>query len=122
MYETWKERLANKREFKMHDRVCERHFEPSDIIEYWENNINGVIHRTKRDKPKLRENAVPSLHLASWSEFTPASAQKKKIDILSQKIISKRKLAPSEEENLSAKKTKEVSLILLGFMGILLIF
>jgi hypothetical protein len=95
MFTKWKERLANKREFKMHDRVCERHFEPDNIIEFWENNINGEIHRTPRDKPKLRENALPSLHLPSWNEFSPstASAQKKKIEILSHKIISKRRLA-----------------------------
>lgn len=111
MFDKWKEKLANKREFKMHDRVCERHFDCGDIIEYWENNINGEIHRTKRDKPKLRENAVPTLHLPSWSEFsaTAASAQKKKIEILSHKIISTKRKIPADDEK--AGKMRKILVI-----------
>lgn len=97
MYEKWKEKLANKREFKKNDRVCERHFDPEHIIMYWENNINGTIHRTKREKPKLTSTAVPTLNLPTWEEFTSPSPQKKqteKIKILQHQIIKR----PHEEE------------------------
>lgn len=111
MFDAWKSRLANKREFKSHDRICERHFAPEDIIEYWENNINGEIHRTKRDKPKLRENALPTLHLPSWSDFSTSTAetQKKKIEILSNKIIQKRKIQTDEKNSKKVRKILVIS-------------
>ncbi|KAG5684390.1 hypothetical protein PVAND_013625 [Polypedilum vanderplanki] len=64
MIDKWKEVLPkNKRDFKENDRICERHFNPDEILEYWENNINGKVYKTKRDKPKLSSTAVPSRNL-----------------------------------------------------------
>lgn len=56
--------LPAKRTLKPHDRVCERHFEDEMIVKHWETNINGVRHLTPRDKPKLRDNAIPSKNLS----------------------------------------------------------
>jgi hypothetical protein len=92
MFEKWKEKLANKREFKKNDRVCERHFESSEIIEYWESKINGVIHKTKREKPKLAPTAVPKLHIPKWDEFNSPVLQKKQFDrvkVLQAQIIKR---------------------------------
>lgn len=51
------------RPFKIHDRVCERHFHEEDIKSFWEINIKGEIHRTSRDRPRLNEKAIPTLNL-----------------------------------------------------------
>lgn len=109
----WKEVLHNKRGLKTHDRVCERHFLETDIIQYWEANINGQIHLTPRDKPKLRENAVPSLNLPSLEQFQPNTEIKKRhqrIEVLSNRIITpiKRKENKTvEEEECKFKKQKQ---------------
>lgn len=94
-----------KRTFKAHDRVCERHFDEADIVQFWESTINGQVHLTKRDKPKLRENAVPSKNLPSADEspLKPQEEQNKRsgrAKILSQQIIkpAKRKLKSEDEE------------------------
>jgi len=93
MFEKWKEKLANKREFKKNDRVCERHFKSSEIIEYWENTINGVIHKTKREKPKLAPTALPTLHIPNWDEFNSLSTLQKrqfdKVKVLHTQIIKR---------------------------------
>lgn len=40
-------------------RVCEKHFDDSDIIRVDEFVINGEVASLKRDKPLLKPNAVP---------------------------------------------------------------
>ena len=97
MFEKWKEKLANKREFKKNDRVCERHFESTHIIEYWENKINGIVHKTKREKPKLAQTAVPTLNIPNWDEFNSPTLQKRqfeKVKILHAQII--KRVAPDD--------------------------
>lgn len=115
LFNQWADRLPKKRTFKAHDRVCERHFQENDIIQFWEANINGQMHLTPRDKPKLRENAVPCLNLPSKDDFpaTPEEEMLKKrnqkIEILSQKIVApaKRKLREKTEEVITKKSKKE---------------
>lgn len=108
LFDKWKEILANKREFKRNsDRVCERHFESKDIVEYWENNINGIIHRTKRDKPKLRDSAIPSLHLPTWTQFTQSND--KRIEILSSTIIKKKKCVEIPKPKVIIVRPKKVT-------------
>lgn len=48
LFDAWSKVLPNKRPLKAHDRVCERHFEDGDIIQFWESTINGQIHQTPR--------------------------------------------------------------------------
>lgn len=113
LFNQWADLLPKKRTFKAHDRVCERHFQETDIIQFWEANINGQMHLTPRDKPKLRENAVPSLNLPSKDDFPEPPEEEMlkkrnhKIEILSQKIIApaKRKLIEKVEQG-SPKRTK----------------
>lgn len=112
LLERWAELLPNKRSFKKHDRVCERHFNEEDIIQYWEANIKGQIHLTPRDKPKLRENAIPCKNLPSKDgseEEVLLKKQNEKVQILSQKIIApaKRKLDERREKALVKKSGKK---------------
>lgn len=107
MFEKWKEKLANKREFKKNDRVCERHFESNQIIEYWENKINGIVHKTKREKPKLAQTAIPTLNIPNWEEFNSPSLQKRQFDkvkILHAQII--KRVAPDDVKKVPIKRLK----------------
>ncbi|XP_037028124.1 uncharacterized protein LOC119068584 [Bradysia coprophila] len=62
-FNLWKSVLPNRRELKPTDRICERHFRPSDIYKTFDHIINGVLHQIDRGKPKLGPNAVPYLNL-----------------------------------------------------------
>lgn len=70
IFAQWKAVLPKKREFKRMDRVCERHFNVEDIQKTWDHIINGELHQLLRDKPKLKENAVPSLNLNNSPEIS----------------------------------------------------
>ncbi|CRL04171.1 CLUMA_CG017279, isoform A [Clunio marinus] len=108
----WKEILPKKREFKQHDRVCERHFEDTDIIQFWESKINGQIHFTPRDKPKLRSDAIPCKNFPINEELIseiveiPTKQKKQKVTIHSQVVKSKRKVKDSSEDIQITKKIK----------------
>lgn len=107
LLEKWASLLPNKRSFKKHDRVCQRHFNEDDIIQFWEVNINGKTHLTPRDKPKLRENAVPCKNIPNINEVDSEVPTKKtaKVQILSQKIIAPAKRKSEKiEESLPPKK------------------
>lgn len=62
-FECWKKKLFNKRDFRETDRVCERHFDETQILTHWEHIINGKVCQLKREKPKIKSNAVPYLNL-----------------------------------------------------------
>lgn len=85
--------------------MCELHFEKEDIIENWETKINGIIHLTPRNKPKLRENAVPCRNL---DKDETIKKHTEKIEILSHKIIApvKRKATEKVQAVANRKKTK----------------
>lgn len=103
MVEKWANVVKNnKRSLNKSDRVCERHFESNDIIEFWENNIQGRIHLTPRDKPKLRESAVPSKNLSPISS--------KNVDKHSAAITQKRKFTKGPRDY-SIKESKILKLI-----------
>lgn len=119
----WTAVLPNKkRAFKEHDRVCERHFDEADIVQFWESTINGQKHLTPRDKPKLRENAIPCKNLPTADDNAPKFDEqmlKKRNDkakVLSEKIIApaKRKFKicdADEEENPSKISKPEIVII-----------
>lgn len=67
-FESWKKILFNKREFRETDRVCERHFDRSQILTHWTHIIDGQICQLEREKPKIRPNAVPHLNLPETDE------------------------------------------------------
>ncbi|XP_055679731.1 uncharacterized protein LOC129787913 [Lutzomyia longipalpis] len=69
MFEKWKENLPKKRPFKRNDRVCERHFNPEDVIKTWEHKINGQIFHLERGKPRLRPTAVPCRNFPKEEEI-----------------------------------------------------
>ncbi|CAO1412697.1 unnamed protein product [Diamesa hyperborea] len=64
-FDDWKKMLEEygNRPFKTHDRVCARHFKEEDIDLYWETMIKGEIHKTPRDKAKLKDGAMPTENL-----------------------------------------------------------
>lgn len=140
----WAAVLPNKRPFKKHDRVCERHFEDNMISSSWEANINGHVHVTPRDKPKLRENAFPCKNLPNKEDFVspledqlrkrnekveilaqqivnPSKRKEKVVEILSQHIITpkKRKLR-TKAEAASPKKAKQTEMPVVEINEILL--
>lgn len=61
--QAWKVKLFYKRGFRESDRICERHFDQSQIITHWDYMINGKLCKLERDKPKLESQAVPYLNL-----------------------------------------------------------
>ena len=116
---SWAEVLPNKkRPFKESDRVCELHFDESDIIDFWTSKINGQVHITPRDKPKLKANAIPSRNLPTSDGaplkpkvINPAekmlNKRNEKIKILSEKILfpaKRKRLNEDEEENFPRRK------------------
>lgn len=102
MLEKWSALVKNnKRPLSKTDRVCERHFDSDDIIEFWESKINGRIHLTPRDKPKLRDTAIPTKNLAS---IDPKS-------VTDNAPTQKRKIAPREQQQESIRENKLMKLI-----------
>lgn len=55
--------MFNKREFRETDRVCERHFDRTQILTHWEHIIDGKVCQLEREKPKIKSDAVPYLNL-----------------------------------------------------------
>jgi hypothetical protein len=90
-------------------------------VEFWESIINGQKVLTPRDKPKLKENAVPCRNLPD-GDGSPLKYKKsnnptektlkkrnEKVKILSEKVlVPKRKIESEETEEISTKKEKIV--------------
>lgn len=66
-------RIINKRGLRHSDLICERHFEPEQILTNWEHIIDGKVVSLKREKPKLKSDAVPlrNLHVESPAPYSP---------------------------------------------------
>lgn len=62
--EAWQNALPKRRPLKRTDRICNRHFDPSDVLTHWDHTINGKVVKMERDKVMLKPNAVPSLNLS----------------------------------------------------------
>lgn len=85
-FENWKTKLFNKRDFRETDRVCERHFDRSQILTHWEHIIDGKLCQLEREKPKIRANAIPYLNLPETEDLAqivnkkrgPKEARKRK--------------------------------------------
>ena len=64
LFEKWRIVLPKKRLFKKTDKICSRHFLKEDIITTWDTHIQGKLVQLVRDKPRLKDSAVPGLNLA----------------------------------------------------------
>lgn len=71
MYEIWKATLPKLKEFKPSDKVCERHFQQSDVIRNFEQVINGEVFKLERGRARLKPNAIPYLNLPSDEDIVP---------------------------------------------------
>lgn len=79
-----------------HTRVCEKHFDRTDVVWHDEFIINGekVLH--KRGKPKLREDAVPRIFNGCPSYLSTPKPRSRSVRQRAQGNGSvKRKRAPS---------------------------
>lgn len=47
----------------MYDRICERHFTKDQILTHWDHIIDGKLVQLGREKPRLKDNAIPQLNL-----------------------------------------------------------
>lgn len=54
--------------------MCERHFDQSQILTYWEHTINGQVHQIQREKPKIKADAIPYLHLPGTADVPRVAA------------------------------------------------
>lgn len=45
------------------DRICERHFTKDQILTHWDHIIDGKSVQLEREKPRLKDNAIPQLNL-----------------------------------------------------------
>uniref|UniRef100_A0A6B2E9E7 THAP-type domain-containing protein n=1 Tax=Phlebotomus kandelakii TaxID=1109342 RepID=A0A6B2E9E7_9DIPT len=102
-FEKWKANLPKKRPFKRNDRVCERHFNPEDVIKTWEHVINGQVFHLERGKPRLRPSAVPCLNFPNDDEIRERKTRKRTSNEASPGKESKRQRREVEvlEEELS---------------------
>lgn len=76
-FENWKSILFNKRAFRETDRVCERHFDRSQILTHWDHIIEGELCQLEREKPKIKPDAVPYLNLPETENETAAPNKKR---------------------------------------------
>lgn len=80
IFEEWKKRLFNRRPYKLHDRICERHFTKDQILTHWDHIIDGKLVQLGREKPRLKDSAIPQLNLEvrlSHTKRTRAQTTKK---------------------------------------------
>lgn len=63
IFDEWEKILFNKREFRATDKVCERHFPKDEMLTHWDHLIDGQIVQIKRDKPKIKHRAIPTLNM-----------------------------------------------------------
>ncbi|ETN62019.1 hypothetical protein AND_006322 [Anopheles darlingi] len=106
-FEKWREALPKHRELKLHDRVCEKHFRPSDILRDWTHTINGLTTVLPRKKPTLLPSAVP---------LPEESLKRKPKQIASQgtKAPAKEQRIPSVEREDPVEKQIQVIEISIG--------
>ncbi|XP_052859827.1 uncharacterized protein LOC128267078 [Anopheles cruzii] len=93
-FEQWRQALPKHRPLRMHDRVCEKHFKPSDIVRDWIHNINGRTEVLPRRKPSLRCGAVPYYE-------EPSEA----VDVKRRKIETKRAKQVAQDANSAQDET-----------------
>lgn len=104
--------MFNKRAFRETDRVCERHFDRSQILTHWDHVIEGKLYQLEREKPKIKPSAVPYLNLPDQQTDLIQSAAKRRTGHATE--IKKRKVLKIHSENLLkmllliAKKNKIV--------------
>lgn len=71
LFEKWRIVLPKKRQFKKTDKICSRHFLKEDIITTWDTQIQGKLVQLERDKPRLKDSAIPGLNLSPHNASFP---------------------------------------------------
>ncbi|XP_050073030.1 uncharacterized protein LOC126561129 [Anopheles maculipalpis] len=89
-FEEWRLALPKHRPLRPHDRVCEKHFKPTDIQRAWTYHIEGKTKKLLRMIPVLLPDAIPSIFNVVKPDAGTVATGKKR-----------RKKSPerSEEEN-----------------------
>lgn len=83
IFEEWKLRLFNRRPFRNNDRICERHFTNDQILTHWDHVIDGKLVQLEREKPRLKDNAIPQLNLEVRHSHTKRTRASKKPTVVS---------------------------------------
>lgn len=80
--EAWRRKIyRNDRPFKRHDRVCEKHFLPEEIIRNFETKIGDEIDSFPRGAPRLAKGAIPSIFPGSPEYLTRMNFPTKRIPL-----------------------------------------
>uniref|UniRef100_A0A182J3R2 Uncharacterized protein n=1 Tax=Anopheles atroparvus TaxID=41427 RepID=A0A182J3R2_ANOAO len=100
-FKQWSDVLPKHRRLTNHDRVCEKHFDPADIMRDWSHVIQGETKKVKRCKPNLRPDAVPRYFDLSEAELRNI-ARKRRL-----KAPNKQLEAEEKEHETPAEKPSE---------------
>lgn len=103
--DAWKQILTGNRELKPCHRVCERHFDRTDISTHWYFNINGSLHLMERGKPRLTNDAVPRFFLESLKTAKALKPLKKV------RINFKRKPEPKTPEEVAVSLELQIDAV-----------
>lgn len=85
----------------MNDRICERHFTKDQILTHWDHVIDGKLVQLEREKPRLKDNAIPQLNLEVRHAHTKRSKfpapKKPKVSQIETKISIKDAIATDKD-------------------------
>lgn len=74
----WCAKIPRKdRSITFKDRVCEKHFLEEDLIHCWESTVEGKTVTIERDRPRLRDGAVPRI-FPNCPEYLSDKGRKKR--------------------------------------------
>ncbi|XP_051169725.1 uncharacterized protein LOC127287050 [Leptopilina boulardi] len=76
MLATWSEAIRRfDKTMNVTHKLCELHFKESDIDRYFECKLpNGNVDKILRDRPKLKEGAIPCVYLENINKLYPEIA------------------------------------------------
>ncbi|KFB50727.1 AGAP005534-PA-like protein [Anopheles sinensis] len=91
-FKLWSDVLPKHRRLTHSDRVCEKHFDPADIVRDWLHVIQGETKKLQRSKPYLRRDAVPRHFDLSEAELDAIARKSKRMS-----VKPERKVEPVEQ-------------------------
>ncbi|XP_058124993.1 uncharacterized protein LOC131282673 [Anopheles ziemanni] len=81
-FKLWSDVLPKHRRLTHNDRVCEKHFDPADIVRDWLHVIRGETKKLQRSKPYLRRDAVPRYFELSELELDAIARKSKRMSVM----------------------------------------
>lgn len=98
IFKEWQSRLFNRRAYRSTDRICERHFTKDQILTHWDHVIDGKVVKLEREKPRLKENAIPQLNMESRSakRTRPPAPKSQKVKRIERRPVNA--VAATDEE------------------------